>query len=227
MDYTFLLGIALVSAVLNWVAVERHWKALEYVVKPATMVILILWLVLNGGLSGAALWFTLGAVFCLAGDVFLMVPRNLFIFGLLSFLIGHVFYIVGFNAQPVDFSGGGWLYLLIFAAILGLVISQIYTRLAKGLQAKKLSQLKLPVLIYATVITLMVLSALMCFYRPGWETTPALWAVAGALLFYLSDTILSMDRFVNPLPHARLLTMTTYHLGQLGILVSAAMTFLM
>jgi len=226
MSYTFLLGIALISALLNWAAVEMHWKALEYVVKPATMVVLIVWLVLNGGLGGAALWFTLGAVFSLAGDVFLMVPRNMFIFGLLSFLIGHVFYIAGFNARSADLSGGGWLYLLVFVVILGLIIWQIYNRLANGLQAKKLSGLKLPVLIYATVITLMVLSALMCFFRPDWETTPALWAVAGALLFYLSDTILSMDRFVNPLPHARLLTMTTYHLGQLGILISAAMTFL-
>jgi alkenylglycerophosphocholine/alkenylglycerophosphoethanolamine hydrolase len=76
------------------------------------------------------------------------------------------------------------------------------------------------------VITLMVLSALLCFLRPGWELSPTLWAIAGALLFYISDTILAMDRFVNPIPHARLLTMTTYHLGQLGILVSAAMTFL-
>jgi hypothetical protein len=51
MGYTFLLGIALVCAVLNWVAVEKKWKTLEYFVKPGTMIFLIIWLVLNGGLS--------------------------------------------------------------------------------------------------------------------------------------------------------------------------------
>jgi uncharacterized membrane protein YhhN len=106
------------------------------------------------------------------------------------------------------------------------VIWKIYTVLVRGLSAKKHDSLKIPVLIYAVVITLMVLSALMCIYRPGWESTPALWAIAGALLFYISDTILSMDRFVDPIPHGRLLTMITYHLGQLGILLGAAMTFL-
>ena len=225
MGYTLLLGIALVCAVLNWVAVEKKWKTLEYFVKPGTMVVLIIWLVLNYGLSDGAIWFTLGAIFSLAGDVFLMVPRNLFIFGLVSFLIGHVFYIVGFNVLPADLNGGGLMYALVVVVILGTIIWRIYSRLASGLTAKQLNTLKLPVLVYSMVITLMVLSALLCFLRPGWELSPTLWAIAGALLFYTSDTILAMDRFVNPIPHARLLTMTTYHLGQLGILVSAAMTF--
>lgn len=226
MSYTFMLGLALVSALLNWMAVEKKQKGLEYIFKPATMAILILWLVLNGGLESGIVWFTLGAVFSLAGDVFLMLKSSFFIFGLLAFLIGHILYIIGFNAIPADLGGSGLIFLLVMAVILGVVIWKIYTRLARGLSAKKHNTLKLPVLIYAVVITLMVLSALMCIYRPGWESTPTLWAIAGALLFYISDTILSMDRFVDPIPHARLLTMITYHLGQLGILVGAAMTFL-
>lgn len=226
MSYTFLLIIAMVSAILNWAAIEQHWKKIEYVAKPATMVIVIIWLVLNGGLSSGIIWFTLGAVFSLAGDVFLMMPQNLFIFGLVSFLIGHIFYIVGFNVFSADFDGGGTAYLLAIVIILGYVIFRIYNRLASGLTAKQLTKLKIPVLVYSLVITLMVISALSCFFRPGWELTHTLWAIAGALLFYISDTILALDRFVSPISHARLLTMITYHLGQLGILIGAAMTFL-
>jgi len=226
MSYTFLLGIALVCAVINWMAVEKKWKTLEYIFKPGTMIVLIIWLVVNGSLSSEALWFTLGAIFSLAGDVFLMVPRNMFIFGLVSFLIGHIFYIIGFSLLPANLSGAGGVYLLAILVILGFVIWKIYSRLTDGLQVKQLTNLKIPVLVYSIVITLMVISALLCFLRPGWELSPTLWAIAGALLFYVSDTILAMDRFVNPIPHARLLTMITYHLGQLGILVSAAMTFL-
>lgn len=226
MEYSFLLVIAMISAGLNWAAAEKRWKRLEYIFKPATMVILIIWLVLNGGLSGPALWFTLGAVFSLAGDVFLMLPGNKFMLGLIAFLLGHLAYIVGFNSLPAQVRGSGWLLLLILVVILGFVLRQVYGRLAQGLQAKGLDKLKMPVLIYATTITVMVLSALLCFLRSGWETTPALWAVMGAVLFYTSDTILAMDRFVSPIAHARLLTMITYHLGQIGILLSAALTFL-
>ena len=226
MQYTFLLVIVMVCAILNWVAVEKKWKTIEYICKPATMILLIIWLLLNGGGNGGALWFTLGAAFSLAGDIFLMLPQNLFIFGLVSFLCGHLMYIVGFNLYPPSLAGWGWVFALVVAAILGLIILQIYRRLAEGLTAKKLIRLRLPVLIYAIVITLMVFSALLCVLRTGWELTPALWGIAGALFFYISDTILAMDRFVNALPHARLLTMTTYHLGQLAILLSAAFTFL-
>ncbi|MDQ6691424.1 MAG: lysoplasmalogenase, partial [Candidatus Dormibacteraeota bacterium] len=43
-------------------------------------------------------------------------------------------------------------------------------------------------------------------------------ALAGAALFYLSDAMIARDRFVKPLPRARLPIIVTYHLGQ-GLLV--------
>lgn len=226
MGYPLLLGLALVSAVLNWAAVEKKWKKLEYVVKPATMVILIIWFVMNGGLRGAAVWFVVGALFSLGGDIFLMLPSNLFLFGLVSFLLGHVFYILGFNTLPIELSGLAWLFILTVAVVLVLVIRKLLSWIVAGLTASGTGSLKLPVLIYAIVISLMVFSALMCLLRPGWQLTATLWAIAGALLFYLSDSILALDRFVKPINHGRLLVMTSYHLGQLGILLSAALTFL-
>lgn len=226
MSYTFLLGIALVSAALNWTAVEKHWKWLEYIAKPGTMLCLILWLVFNGGLGGKIIWFTLGATFSLIGDVCLMVPRNLFLYGLFAFLVGHMCYIVGFNLLPANLSGAGLVYLLLIIVIFSLVVTEIYRRLAGGLIAIKRSLLRISVLVYSLVITLMLISALLCFVRPGWDLSPALWAVTGASLFYVSDTILAMDRFLTRFPHARLLTMTTYHLGQVGITIGAALTFL-
>ena len=41
-----------------------------------TMLALILWMGLSVGWGGPMIWFTIGAIFCLAGDVFLMVPRD-------------------------------------------------------------------------------------------------------------------------------------------------------
>ena len=40
-------------------------------------------------------WFVAALVLCLIGDVFLMLPQDLFVFGLASFLLGHLAYIVG------------------------------------------------------------------------------------------------------------------------------------
>lgn len=43
----------------------------------------------------------------------------------------------------------------------------------------------------------------------------------GALLFTLSDSVLAWDTFVQPLPHARQVVMTTYYAAQLLITLSA------
>ena len=207
--------ILLILAALNWTAVEKKWKTLEYVTKPATMLALIWWMWLNVGLGGSILWFTLGAVFCLAGDVFLMITRDMFIFGLLAFLIGHVCYVVGFNNLAPYINLWGVILIILF----GIYIGWLLPKLVGGLKVKGKAGLKIPVLIYSLVISVMVYSAWMTWTRPGWLPLAALSASVGALLFYVSDSILAWDRFVNPLKHGRLKVMVTYHLGQFGIIL--------
>jgi len=209
--------IVLIFAILDWIAAEKKLKPLEYVAKPATMLALLCWMWQSTGWGGSMLWFTLGAVFCLAGDVFLMIPRDMFIFGLLAFLLGHMCYVIGLNniAPYVNLWGG---FLIV---ILGIYLWWLYPKLAGGLSSKGKMSLKIPVLIYSLVISLMVYSALMTWTRPGWFTVAALSVSVGAVLFYASDSMLAWDRFLNPLSHARLRVMTTYHLGQIGIILGA------
>ena len=48
-------------------------------------------------LSPYAAFVVTGLVFCLGGDVFLALPqKKAFTLGLVSFLVGHVFYVIGF-----------------------------------------------------------------------------------------------------------------------------------
>lgn len=209
--------IVLIFAIVNWIAADKKWKPLEYVIKPATMLALLWWMWQSVGLGGSMLWFTLGVIFCLAGDVFLMIPRNMFIFGLLAFLLGHIFYVVGFN----NFSSFINLPGIILIVILAIYIWWLYPKLVGGLIAKDKSGLKIPVLIYSLVISLMVYSAIMTWTPPGWPALAALSASLGAVLFYVSDSMLAWDRFVSPLSHARLKVMMTYHLGQIGIILGA------
>jgi uncharacterized membrane protein YhhN len=45
-------------------------------------------------------------------------------------------------------------------------------------------------------------------------------AIVGALLFYASDACIGWSRFVREFPRHRLVIMITYHLGQIGLVLS-------
>ena len=47
-------------------------------------------------------------------------------------------------------------------------------------------------------------------------------AIAGALLFYLSDACIGWSRFVGDFPQSRMAIITTYHLGQIGLVIGLA-----
>jgi uncharacterized membrane protein YhhN len=102
----------------------------------------------------------------------------------------------------------------------------VYRRVALGLQASGQSKLKLPVLVYSIVISLMLFSALSTLIQPDWRIYAAVFASSGALLFFISDTTLALNKFVSPIPNARVITMVTYHLGQILIVLGAALRFL-
>jgi alkenylglycerophosphocholine/alkenylglycerophosphoethanolamine hydrolase len=213
----FPVIIVFILAVFDWIAVEKKSKILEYVAKPAAMLALLGWMGQGVGWGGAMQWFTIGAVFCLVGDVFLMLPRDLFIFGLLAFLLGHIFYVIGLNNSVpyINYLGG------VVIVILGIYLMWLYPKLSGGLSARGKSGLKIPVLVYSLVISLMVYSAMMTWTRSGWSDVAALFASIGAVLFFASDSMLAWDRFLTPLSHARLRVMTSYHLGQIGIILGA------
>ena len=221
--------IVLIFAILDWIAADKKINPLEYVAKPATMLALLWWVWQSVGFGGSMLWFTLGVVFCLVGDIFLMLPRDKFIFGLLAFLLGHISYILGLNNVPPLVNMGGLFLLIILEKvlaivtiiILGIYLMWLFPKLARGLAEKGKKALRIPVLVYSLVISLMVYSALMTWYRAGWSTVAALSVSVGSVLFYASDSMLAWDRFLNPLSHARLRVMTTYHLGQIGIILGA------
>lgn len=223
MSYTFF-GLAFVLAVLDWVAVAGGWKKLEYLVKPATMAALLAFMIQNGGLAGGLLWFTLGLAFSLAGVVFLMLPKDRFIAGLVAFLLAHVAYIIGFKPR-LPSEPTALLITLGLAAIVALVSTQIYRRIAAGLRAKGKQRLQAPVLVYTLVISVMLVCAMLTLLSNRWYPLHALAVSLGAALFYLSDTVLAWNRFVRPFRYGRLINTSTYHLGQLLIALGATLHF--
>ena len=92
-----------------------------------------------------------GLIFCMAGDIFLALPqKKMFLWGLVSFLLGHVGYIVAFfSVSQVNLWTG-----------IGVIIT-----LAAGVRVfiwlrPHLGSMKLPVLMYVIVISLMLCGAL-------------------------------------------------------------------
>ncbi|XP_045778685.1 lysoplasmalogenase isoform X2 [Maniola jurtina] len=129
------------------------------------------------------------------GDALLVWPQH-FVAGMAAFAAAHVAYICAFGLRPRR--------ALLGAALLGGALA--YARLVPAPGA-----LRPLVPAYALLLSAMAWRGAA---RPGAQR-------AGALLFLLSDAILGYSLFAEPLPHAQVLVMSTYYLGQLGIALSA------
>lgn len=216
-----LIILAFIFAALESLALWQGWSRLEFIAKPAVMVCLFIWLYGTAGLRGALLWFGIGILFSLAGDIALLFIDRFFALGLLSFLLAHFAYLIGFNI-PLPEIPGIWAFGV--AIVIGLSAVRLLRRIVAGVRITQ-ARLVTPVILYSTVITLMLLSALLTLFRPEWSSTPAYLVSFGAFLFYLSDIILAWSRFVSPIENSRILNIGLYHLGQIAIVVGVAMQF--
>ena len=195
----FFLVLTAAAMVVDWVAVGLSRRRLEYAAKPAVMVGLIaVALTLRPVSSAEQAWFVVALVLGLASDVFLMLPRDMFLAGLVAALVEHLAYIAGFRTRDFQMT-------LFLVAVLIAVLSVIVflPPIVRALRAS-LPQLVWPVLAYVAVFVVMVASA---------GGTGSLVALAGALLFFYSDAILAWNRFVKPLPMGRIVNIVPYHLG--------------
>ncbi len=216
-----LIILAFIFAGLESLALWKGWHKLEYLVKPAVMICLFVWLSATAGLQGALLWFGIGILFSLAGDIFLLFIDRFFMFGLVAFLLGHVAYLIGFNIplpQTTVWSIG-------FAIVIGMGSVRVLRRIVGSIRAKGQKRLIVPVLVYGTVITLMLLSAMLTLFRLDWNATAALLVSFGAAMFYFSDIVLAWHRFIAPIKNGRMLNIGMYHLAQIAIVVGVGMQF--
>ena len=173
--------------------------------KPATMIPLIAAaVVLDPEHDTQRAWFVVALVFSLAGDVFLMLPREAFVAGLGSFLLGHIAYIVGFLYEPRTLRAS-----MLAGFVVLLAAATIGRRILTAARASDTPAIAGPVAAYMTVISAMFVVA---------SGTAELVAISGAAIFFASDAMIAWDRFVLPFRWARPLIMATYHVAQ-GLLV--------
>lgn len=197
------------------------YTEIEMCSKPALLVSLILFFLFDtkdkkGGKFRNLI--LLGLIFSLGGDVFLIfqnLHNGYFIAGLISFLIGHLFYLWAFTITYLNnheiplIKRQGWVMVL----VLGYGI--MFFREIK----EHVGSLIGPVILYTAAITIMLLMAVNRYGRVG---RASFWLITlGAALFVASDSLLAWNKFVHQLPNSHFLIMSTYGLAQLLIAVGA------
>jgi len=147
----------------------------------------------------------IGMIFCLGGDVFLALPApKMFLFGLVCFLLGHVFY-----AAALFYSAGfnQW-------AGIGLVISAPAGTGVFLWLRPHLGPMKLPVIFYILVISVMVVGAWSIIGADQLKLEGRMAAFGGALAFYISDIFVARQRFLKTDFVNRLIGLPLYYGGQ-------------
>ncbi|MCV6630906.1 MAG: lysoplasmalogenase [Flavobacteriaceae bacterium] len=153
----------------------------------------------------------LGLIFSLGGDIFLLFEgETYFMLGLLSFLVAHIFYIVLF-IYPKG--------LLRKKSILFISTLVGYAFFILSYMGAKLGTLLPYVLAYMIVLMCMVASAFSLKFRSNKQIVFR-WALIGAALFAISDSLLAWNKFYAPISHAGIWVMSTYALAQFSIVLS-------
>ena len=194
---------AYLVATFAMLLIQAGYLTGEQFVKPLLVPLLAgLYITASSRRSGSMLLALLG---CWAGDVMFAHHSELyFLLGLSSFLVGHIAFIRVYREErhaqtqgllptqkarfafPVLLAGTGLLVILY----------------------PSLGDLRLPVIVYAGVLTLMALQAL---FRSGHtHRTSFGLTFAGALLFMLSDSLLALNKFGHGFQHAGFWIMLTY-----------------
>ncbi|MGY4831372.1 lysoplasmalogenase [Sphaerotilaceae bacterium SBD11-9] len=145
----------------------------------------------------------IGLALSLAGDVFLLWPKEGFLPGLVSFLLAHLAYIAAF-CQPARFAAKPLVFVL-YAVLAAVLLSQLWD----GVPAA----LRVPVLAYVACLATMAAQA-AAWWRSAATHPQARWAAVGGLLFMASDTLLAFNKFNAPLPLSALWILLTYWLAQ-------------
>lgn len=150
-------------------------------------------------------YFVLGLFFSFLGDILLLGAGEMyFVFGLLFFLIAHVFYIIMVLkiiqiTKPKEFIIASVPFLLLFLVLMNVLYAG-------------LGSMKIPVIIYAMTISFFGIVSLILYLQA--KIKISLLLLVGVLTFITSDTILALNLFYKKQSFYPLLIMMTYVLAQ-------------
>ncbi|MCB0978100.1 MAG: lysoplasmalogenase [Acidimicrobiales bacterium] len=205
MTTTILAAVTGAFMLGDWWATWAKRQNVRTVTKPAALLFLIVVAVaIEPFVYTIRTWMVIGLALSLIGDVFLLGDsKATFIGGLVSFLLGHVVYVVAMQQAPRSVP-----WTIVGLVLVAVAIGTVGRRIVSGVGASGNRELVPAVIAYLVVISAMVVSAF---------GTAAPWAIIGAGLFYASDATLAWNRFIEERRFGPLAVMVTYHLGQAGL----------
>ncbi|PTU31528.1 lysoplasmalogenase [Stenotrophobium rhamnosiphilum] len=195
------VGFAIVAAISALAAIIADWNERRhftfYVLKPLTT-IFIIGIAATVPEGNARAFMLLALVLSLIGDICLMFEGNgWFVGGLSSFLLAHLAFIpallYGVDSPTLPLWSAG---IVLWG--LGFFIWLL----------PKTGPLKPAVLVYGTILMSLALAAIA-----RWNVAPteaARLALVGAILFVISDSALSVRKFVGSYRGAQALILSTY-----------------
>ncbi len=197
------IGIAGVGAVANWWSRLRHDDRVEAWSKPlVTIAMIAAALTIHASPSSARVWFALGLVACLLGDVALLPAVDRFIVGLGAFWVGHAIFCIGALTVGVH---RAWTVVPVVALSLGVGVFA-GPRIVRGS-----GSLAPAVALYLGVIVVMAVLV---------GATGRIAGMVGAMAFVVSDGVLGWNRFVREERWANVTVMMTYHLALAGLVMT-------
>ncbi len=210
--YLHILFFIFIIGDLTGKALGIKW--LDYLFKPTLLLWITTYFLFNAKQVPVGIKSRIVPAFLFSwlGDVLLMFTNLnslFFIFGLLSFLTAHIFYILLFYKTNTSTKREAFLVNHPFWVIPFV----IYGICVYGVLFSHLDEvMKIAVFIYMLAILTM---AAMALNRHGnaYSTSFRL-VMFGSLLFVLSDTLIAYNRFVTPIYLEGILVMTTYIAAQ-------------
>lgn len=208
---SYILIIFVVISLLNLTFEGIKFKLGRHLTKPLLMPLLILFYLFN--VSSPNNYIIIALVCGFLGDVFLMWPskQTFVLAGLLSFLMGHIFYIIIF-LNSTQFLNTMPFYFLIFLLpylLLGLYVIKKLLPFMKSM--------KIPASIYMSILIIMSFTSFTRIFSVPFLSF--LLTSIGSLYFLLSDTILAFDLFKSPQKCNNFYIMSTYILAQFLIIL--------
>jgi len=218
MKPVYAFALVLVGTVLFLIRAEVLGRRRQiYVLKPLSTLIVIAVAALSFREPTRNLTYSagvlVGLLFSFGGDVALMFQesRRAFAAGLGLFLLAHVAYMVVFGLLGRI---SGWDVL---SAVVLSVVAVGFYQLIKA----NLGVMRVPVILYIVVISMMVSRAVSTLISPEFGNVQAAAVALGAVLFYVSDAILAAGRFWRPWKYGRI-NLVFYYGGQMLIALAAS-----
>lgn len=207
-----LLPLSILT-ILNIVSMHLDILQLRYVTEPLLMPLIIVWLMKQNIDKTRQFYFIISAlVFSWIGDIIMMFDSELnLLFGISFFVSTHMAYMLFLGSIHSSNKSYFRKKPILLLVVLVYLIEILY------ILWPYLEGLKIPVVIYSLLLTLMIILAMWQYKRiPPNASLPI---IGGAWLFVLSDTLNAIHKFRFPFNWGMELIQLTYVIGQLLLVI--------